>query len=368
MSAPTDGLSERARGWLRFLWDKATTPDDWSSGGEPHAWWDRVSTPPMCAFPRFDLWDTSYALPVMAEATPAWREVYARIARELVERHTTFWAAIDWLTLIGPDPGVDRYPPEWQIFAPAPLQGRYPLPGWTANGVEPWGLQPDPIGADGFLGHRGFFDLLLGVYRYLSGDDRWDQPFSVSGYQDRAFSWTHPRIAELVSAQMAARPQGPHCENTKIWPLCVSGAGLGLQQRAEPPHARRADGPGRGLPGIRHRAGPQRRRGGLSRGRDRSCDAVPPRRPDPLHRRPATRPCGGQGDYRRAGFLALAGHGSGLDRDRGRDRRARVSPRGRTSPLGAPAARTADRGEVGQRARHFPPDASGADWHGPRAR
>ena len=229
MSAPTDGLTERARGWLRFLWDKATTPDDWSSGGEPHAWWDRVSTPPMCAFPRFDLWDTSYALPVMAEATPAWREVYARIARELVERHTTFWAAIDWLTLIGPDPGVDRYPPEWQIFTPAPLQGRYPLPGWTANGVEPWGLQPDPIGADGFLGHRGFFDLLLGVYRYLSGDDRWDRPFSVSGYQDRAFSWTHPRIAELVSAQMAARPQGPHCENTKIWPLCVSGAGLGLQ-------------------------------------------------------------------------------------------------------------------------------------------
>ena len=229
MPTPADGLSERARGWLRFIWDKATTADDWSSGGEPHPWWDRVSTPPMCAFPRFDLWDTSYALPLMAEATPAWREVYARIAGELVERHSTFWAAIDWLTLIGPDPGVDRYPPEWQVFAPAPLRGRYALPGWTANGVEPWGLQPDPIGADGFLGHRGFFNLLLGFYRYLSGDDRWDWPFSVVGYQDRSFSWTHRRMAELVSSQMAARPQGPHCENTKIWPLCVSGAGLGLQ-------------------------------------------------------------------------------------------------------------------------------------------
>jgi hypothetical protein len=27
---------------------------------------------------------------------------------------------------------------------------------------------------------------------------------------------------------MSARPQGPHCENTKSWPYCVSGAGLGL--------------------------------------------------------------------------------------------------------------------------------------------
>jgi hypothetical protein len=28
---------------------------------------------------------------------------------------------------------------------------------------------------------------------------------------------------------MGGRPQGPHCENTKIWPYCVSAAGLGLK-------------------------------------------------------------------------------------------------------------------------------------------
>jgi len=32
-------LDDRARGWLRFIWDKATTQDDWSVNGEPHPWW-----------------------------------------------------------------------------------------------------------------------------------------------------------------------------------------------------------------------------------------------------------------------------------------------------------------------------------------
>ena len=88
-------LDERARGWLRFIWDKATTPDDWSVEGEPHAWWDRYSTPPMCSLGRFDLHETGYTLPVMCDITPAWREPYAKIADELVARHTTFQAAID---------------------------------------------------------------------------------------------------------------------------------------------------------------------------------------------------------------------------------------------------------------------------------
>lgn len=222
-------LSDRTRGWLRFVWDKATTPDDWSSAGEPKAWWDRDSTAPMCSFPRFDLGETAYILPVLVDQTPAWREVYTRIADELVGRHTTFWAAADWLTLIGHDPGQSEYPPEWLAFVPERLRGRYDSPGWTGNGIEPWGLQPDPIGADGNLFFRGFFNLLLSVYRSVSGDTKWEKPFEVTGYQDRRFAWTHAEIAEFINLQWKERPQGPHCENTKIWPYCLSAAGLGLQ-------------------------------------------------------------------------------------------------------------------------------------------
>jgi hypothetical protein len=222
-------LSEHTQGWLRFIWEKSTTADDWSSSGTPHAWWDRTSTAPMCSFPRFDLGETSYILPVLADQTPAWREVYTRIADELVGRHTTFWAAIDWLTLIGPDRRSGEYPPEWQAFVPPHLQGRYELPGWTANGVEPWGLQPDPIGADGNLFFRGFFNLLLSIYRYVSGDTKWESPFEVTGYRDTQYRWSHREIAEFLHQQWQENPQGPHCENTKIWPFCLSAAGLGLQ-------------------------------------------------------------------------------------------------------------------------------------------
>jgi hypothetical protein len=222
-------LDERARGWLRFIWDKATTPDDWSINGEPHPWWDRYSTPPMCSLVRFDLYETGYALPVMCDMTPAWREAYTRIADELVARHTTFWAAIDWITMIGHDPDQHRYPPEWLVYLPEHLRGRYDAPGWTANGVKPWGLQPDPIGADGNNFHRAFFNLLLCFYRYVSGNDKWEQPFKVVGCQERLFEWDHHRLVSFMHDQWAERPQGPHCENTKIWPFCVSCAGLSLQ-------------------------------------------------------------------------------------------------------------------------------------------
>jgi len=229
MDSQSQGLSERAMGWLRFVWDKATTADDWSDAGEPHPWWDRSSEPPMCAFPRFDLCDTAYALPVMIETTPAWREAYVEIVGGLLRRYTAFWGAVDWNTLIGPDPGVDRYPPEWLTLIPEKLRGCYAPPGWTGNGVEPWGLQPDPVGADGNLFYRGWLNLLLGIRRYLSGQADQDEPFSVTGYQNRQFAWTHARIAALISAQMVTRRQGPHCENTKVWPFCVSAAGLGLK-------------------------------------------------------------------------------------------------------------------------------------------
>ena len=165
----------------------------------------------------------------MCDITPAWREAYTRIADELVTRHTTFHAAIDWLTMIGHDPDQHRYPPEWLAVLPEHLRGRYDAPGWTGNGIKPWGLQPDPIGSDGNNFFRGFFNMLLCFYRYVSGDNKWEQPFKVAGYQERLFDWDHHRLVDFMHNQWLERPQGVHCENTKIWPFCISGAGLGLQ-------------------------------------------------------------------------------------------------------------------------------------------
>ena len=155
---PTNQLSPSTRGWLRFLHRKATTPDDWSSAGRPASWWDDRSTPPVLNFPRFDLSESSYAIPMMADVTPAWREVYVEIMDGLLARHTTHWAAIDWLTQIA----------------------------------------PDPVGAEGNLFFKGWFNLMLGFHAYVSRDRRWNEPFTVTGLDDQTFSWTHDGINALL--------------------------------------------------------------------------------------------------------------------------------------------------------------------------
>ncbi len=230
LPAPTQfpTLNLRARGWLHFLWDKTTTHDDWSSSGTPHEWWDRYSVPGVQSYPRFDLQLSSYALLLMADQTPAWREVYTRILDGLASRFPTYWGAIDWLTQIGDDPERAKYSDDELALLPPQLRGKYNRIGWTANGVQPWGLQPDPMGADGFLFFRGWFNLVLSIYKYVSGDDKWERPFKVTGYRDQEFEWDHGRIADLLERQYAQRPEGPHCENTKIWFLCNSAAALGI--------------------------------------------------------------------------------------------------------------------------------------------
>ena len=92
-------LNGKSLGWLTFLHRKVSINDDWSEDGEPLDWWDKTSNPPVLNFARFDLSESSYALGLMADVTPAWREVYAFILKGLSERHLTFWAAYD-LSLI----------------------------------------------------------------------------------------------------------------------------------------------------------------------------------------------------------------------------------------------------------------------------
>jgi Linalool dehydratase/isomerase len=222
------GLSARGAGWLRFLWEKATTRDDWSAAGIPHPWWDRYTAPVVLSYGRFDLSYSAYGLLLMADQTPAWREVYTRIADELTGRYPTHWGAIDWFTQIGDDPKRTNYPPGIMAGIPEALRGKYNRIGWTANGIQPWGLQSDPIGADGYLFFRAWFLLLLATYKYVSGDDKWARPFKVTGYHDETFEWDTHRIAERLEAQYRAHPEGPHCENTKIWVFCNTAGGLGM--------------------------------------------------------------------------------------------------------------------------------------------
>ena len=222
-------LNNRAQGWLNFLYQKATTPDDWSEDGTPNEWWDQISTAPMCAFPRFDLQESTYAIGLMADRTPAWREIYSEILDEIAERSITYWAAVDWLTQFGHDPDRKNYPEIWRgTLIPEEFWGEYDAPGWTANGVAPWGFHADPIGADGNLFFKGWLNLTQSMHTYVSGYDKWSSPFRVAGAYNSRFEWTQHQLADHLHQQWAKTPMGPHCENTKAWPFCLSAAGLGL--------------------------------------------------------------------------------------------------------------------------------------------
>jgi hypothetical protein len=224
-----ESLSDRDLGWLRYLYRKATTPDSWDRDGHPHEHWDTLSDPPMLCWYRFDLIDSTYAVAMMADRTPAWREVYGRILDELIFRHTGWWAAEDWLTQIGHDPKRAEYPDLYRLLIPEHLWGNYDVPGWTANGIEPWGLQMDPIGATGNLFFKGFFLVMLGLHLRTTGDERWNQPFAMIRDGENTFTWFHSAIAQHLHNQWMEAPAGCHCENTKVWPFCLAGAGLGLR-------------------------------------------------------------------------------------------------------------------------------------------
>lgn len=227
-ASPFPTLNRRALGWLRFLWEKSTTADDWNSNGVPHPWWDRYTAPVVLSYGRFDLSFSAYGILMMADQTPAWREAYTRMTDEMAKRYPTYWGAVDWLTQIGDDPKRARYPQSVMATLPPQMRGNYNRYGWTANGTEPWGLQKDPIGADGYLFFRGWFHLLLATYKYVSGDDKWARPFPVVGYGDEIFEWDHHRLATRLDEQYRARPEGPQCENTKIWFYCNMAATLGM--------------------------------------------------------------------------------------------------------------------------------------------
>jgi hypothetical protein len=170
-------LDDRSLGWLRYLHRKATTDDDWDRGGRPHPHWDNITGAPMLSWHPFDLIASRYAVALMADRTPAWPEVYSEILDQLVTRHTSWWAASDWLTQFGSDPDRANYPEAWRSIIPANAWGEYDVPGWTAKGIEPYGVQMDPVAADGMLFFKGFFGLLLGLHRYVSNDEQWNQPF-----------------------------------------------------------------------------------------------------------------------------------------------------------------------------------------------
>ena len=223
-------LSERALGWLHYMHRKVNLADDWSKKGKPSEAWDDKTAPPTLNWHRFDLTFGSVAISMMAEVTPAWREVYEEILNSLAHRMTTYWAWHDWIEQRAEDPAREAYPPiYYQLLIPPGYAGKYNVPGYAGNGLSRHSFEPDPIATSGNLYYKGFLNLIIGLYEYVSGSDIYDSDFELI-YDDKIrFVYDHSKITETIANQWTQNVEGIHCEVRKIWPMCTYLSGLGVK-------------------------------------------------------------------------------------------------------------------------------------------
>jgi hypothetical protein len=147
---------------------------------------------------RYQLAFATYALAAMAQRTPAYRAPYAEAMRAAIERMLSVEAWGYWRAPAQEGPG-----------------------GLTSSGhiavlVSPHmraeaGPPSDPIARDN-LQYSGHLGVMLGLYEKLTGDTRYDSPFTLrdpgSGVE---YSYTHDEVAGRIHSQMQRNSFGGVC-------------------------------------------------------------------------------------------------------------------------------------------------------------
>jgi hypothetical protein len=265
-------LSDEAVGNLRFSWRRALEDDDWSKEGEMSLAWDRWTCWPYIAKTTYHL--TWYLMLVakMANETPAWREVHLEIAKRTVNRSRQYGGWYDWVDQKGLDPNRASYPYFfYKHFIPKGMAGAYNSPGYAGNGLStamdglmqsivmapvehpktkpPYFHQhspgvgrsydPDPIYGNGSsnIMFRGYFLLQLMLGKMISDDPSFDEPVDIVYDDDIRFRYSAGEIAAGLDEQLRTPtdPQGSplvfglDCEVSKVFPYCMTIAGMGMQ-------------------------------------------------------------------------------------------------------------------------------------------
>lgn len=225
-------LSEEAMGWLAYMHRKVGLGGTWAKDGKPHEAWDNISGAPVQNLYRYDLTYGSFALAMMAELTPAWREGYSKLLGFLVDRYFEYWAFCDWVEEKGQDPNRLDYPEVmYKNLMPEGYAGRYSKPGWAANGIGPYGYNPDPVYGNGIANvmYKGYLNLSIGLYEYVSGDAKYDNPFQIVYDDNLQFEYDHKRLVDTLTKQWVANPIGIACEVRKIFLWCNNLSGLSMK-------------------------------------------------------------------------------------------------------------------------------------------
>jgi len=221
-------LTDEALGWLAFLNRKTTFNDSWFKEDEVHPSWDNYTGAPIGVYHRYDLSYATYSLGLMAENTPAWREQYGKILGYMADRFLEYWAMWDWVVNSGPDPNRANYPPEAAVLFPPGYMGKYDIPGWAGNGIEPYQYDPDPVRGNGAcnLMYKGYLNLVISFYNYITGDGTYDEDFKVRFDADTVYTYNHRSLNELIANQLRANISGLGCEVMKVYPWCNNLTGM----------------------------------------------------------------------------------------------------------------------------------------------
>jgi len=229
--ATAPALSAEAMGWLAHLDRKVGLGGTWTKNDQVGPQWDTKSFVPTMYFPRYELTWLSWSMGLMAETTPAWREEYAKILGFLGDRFLEYWSFAEWVENRGDDPARSSYPEAMKAAIPEGQWGRYNLPGWAGNGSRTEPYDPDPIRAGGRFGlmYKGYLNLVLSMYSYVSDDGKYSRPFVIR-YDDH-LSWTYDqrRLNEILAQQWQSHEEGIACEVTKVYPWCNTLAGSSVK-------------------------------------------------------------------------------------------------------------------------------------------
>lgn len=224
-------LSDEAIGWFAHLSRKVGFGGTWHKEDEPHESWDDISFSPPLNFRRYDLTWASWSIAQMAETTPAWREGYSKVLGFMAERYLEYWANYEWLEHRGHDESNRAdYPDSFLPFLPPDLIGKYDVVGWAGNGGGGFEYDPDPVRGSGQnMMYKGYLNLAISLYGYVSGDDRFDRPFEVVYDEDWKFEYDHRALNEMIAEQWRGSWPGIACEAGKIFPWCNNLGGTAVK-------------------------------------------------------------------------------------------------------------------------------------------
>jgi hypothetical protein len=199
-TAPATGLSRESLGYLNYLRSVLTQP----AGG-----WDgfyQPQSPSMNFALRYQLAFSVYALAALAQRTPAYRAPYVEAMRAGIER---MLSVETW--------GYWRAPqPDSSANGGSGVSGDLASSGHVAVLVSPHRRVPlgppsDPITRDN-LQYSGHLSTMLGLYEKLSGDNRYDDPFTLSDPESGvSYSYTHSQVAERIHRQQRENNFGGVC-------------------------------------------------------------------------------------------------------------------------------------------------------------